>query len=60
LVHHEDCAALSDPDADLRKCLDRLCKSKALPHTDVVRGFIYTRGGALREIRPDRRAEKPT
>lgn len=29
-------------------------------HTDVVRGFVHTRGGALREIRPDRRAEKPT
>ncbi|WP_127358608.1 carbonic anhydrase [Actinacidiphila soli] len=57
LVHHEDCAALSDPDADLRECLDLLRTSNELPHTDVVRGFIYTRGGALREIRPDRRAE---
>ncbi|MDX6345777.1 MAG: carbonic anhydrase [Streptomyces sp.] len=57
LVHHEDCAALSDPDADLRECLDLLRTSKELPHTDVVRGFVYTRGGALREIRPDRRAE---
>jgi carbonic anhydrase len=57
LVHHEDCAALSDPDADLRECLDLLRTSNELPHTDVVRGFVYTRGGALREIRPDRRAE---
>jgi hypothetical protein len=33
---------------------------EALLHTDVVCGFVHTRGGALREIRPDQRAEKPT
>jgi carbonic anhydrase len=59
LVHHEDCAAVGDPDGDLVECLDRLRTSNELPHTDVVRGFVYTRGGALREIRPDRRAENP-
>jgi carbonic anhydrase len=52
LVHHEDCAALSDPATDLQVCMARLHKSEGLPHTDVVRGFIYTRSGALRELRP--------
>jgi carbonic anhydrase len=52
LVHHEDCAALSDPATDLHVCMARLRKSEGLPHTDVVRGFIYTRSGALRELRP--------
>ncbi|MCZ4119144.1 hypothetical protein [Streptomyces sp. H39-S7] len=54
LVHHEDCAALGDPADDLRACLIRLRDNHELPHTDVVRGFVYTRGGALREIRPER------
>ncbi|MFI9102371.1 carbonic anhydrase [Streptomyces fildesensis] len=54
LVHHEDCAALGDPADDLRACLIRLRDNQELPHTDVVRGFVYTRGGALREIRPER------
>ncbi|WP_420000147.1 carbonic anhydrase [Streptomyces boninensis] len=57
LVHHEDCAALSDPAGDLAQCIDRLRTSTELPHNGVVRGFLYTRSGALREIRP-RRAEK--
>ena len=57
LVHHEDCAVVTDPDADLHSCLARIRQSKELPHTDVVRGFVYTRGGALREIRPPMRAE---
>jgi carbonic anhydrase len=57
LVHHEDCAALEDPAADLHVCLDRIHHDTELPHTDVVRGFVYTRGGALREIRPPTRAE---
>jgi carbonic anhydrase len=60
LVHHEDCAAVSDPAADLPACVERIRTSRELLHTDVVRAFVYTRGGALREIRPDdlpRRAE---
>jgi carbonic anhydrase len=61
LVHHEDCAALAeagtDPDADLRECVELVRTSNELPHTEVVRGFVYTRGGALREIRPERRVE---
>ncbi|MFD3457767.1 carbonic anhydrase [Streptomyces sp. NPDC058691] len=52
LVHHEDCPALSDPDEDLRACMTRLGDNAELPHTEAVRGFLYTRGGALREIRP--------
>jgi carbonic anhydrase len=63
LVHHEDCAALAetgtDPDADLRECVEIVRTSNELPHTEMVRGFVYTRGGALREIRPERRAENP-
>ncbi|AUH44104.1 carbonic anhydrase [Streptomyces sp. CMB-StM0423] len=59
LVHHEDCAALDEPAADLVRCLDRLAASPRLPHRDVVRGFLYTRGGELREIRPGR-AETPS
>ncbi|WBB60518.1 hypothetical protein O7599_34285 [Streptomyces sp. WMMC500] len=59
LVHHEDCAALDDPAADLVRCLDVLAETPRLPHKDVVRGFLYTRGGELREIRP-RRAETPS
>jgi len=51
LVHHEDCAALSDPAADLQVCMVRLRAGGGLPHADVVRGFIYTRSGALRELR---------
>ncbi|MCM2422517.1 carbonic anhydrase [Streptomyces sp. RKAG293] len=54
LVHHEDCAALGDPADDLRACLIRLRDNQELPHTDVVRGFVSTRGGAPREIRPER------
>ncbi|MGW3247494.1 carbonic anhydrase [Streptomyces sp. NPDC001070] len=53
LVHHEDCAALSDPADDLRACMARLRAGTELPHTELVRGFLYTRGGALREIRPE-------
>jgi carbonic anhydrase len=63
LVHHEDCAALAetgtDPDADLRECVELVRTSNELPHTEMVRGFVYTRGGALREIRSERRAENP-
>lgn len=51
LVHHEDCTALGDPADDLRACMTRLRDSTELPHTEEVRGFLYTRGGALREIR---------
>ncbi|MFI8186762.1 hypothetical protein OG539_33185 [Actinacidiphila glaucinigra] len=58
LVHHEDCAALGDPAEDLRVCIARLRDTTELPHTELVRGFLYTRGGALREIRPER-AENP-
>jgi carbonic anhydrase len=57
LVHHEDCAVVRDPDTDLHRCLDLIEHSNELPHTDVVRGFVYTRGGAPREIRPPMRAE---
>jgi carbonic anhydrase len=53
LVHHEDCAAVSDPAADLAVCARRIRTSRELPHTEAVRAFVYTRGGALREIRPD-------
>jgi carbonic anhydrase len=49
-VHHEDCAALNDPEADLRLCMDRVRMSSELPHNHAVRGFVYTRSGALREI----------
>lgn len=56
LVHHEDCTALSDPAADLHLCLERIHSSADLPHKDAVSGFLYTRGGALREVRA-RRAE---
>ena len=59
LVHHEDCAALDDPAGDLVRCLERLAESPRLPHRDVVRGFLYTRGGELREVRT-RRAETPS
>ncbi|WP_431952820.1 carbonic anhydrase [Actinacidiphila sp. bgisy167] len=55
LVHHEDCAALGgDPAEDLLACLARLRDTTELPHTELVRGFLYTRDGALREIRPER------
>ncbi|MFD8079445.1 carbonic anhydrase [Streptomyces sp. NPDC059718] len=54
LVHHEDCAVLGDPEHDLRACMARLRAATELPHTEVVRGFLYTRGGALREIRLER------
>lgn len=50
LVHHEDCAALSDPAADLHVCLDRIHSCTEPPHNDVVRGFFPTRGGAPREV----------
>ncbi|MFJ4846248.1 MULTISPECIES: beta-class carbonic anhydrase [unclassified Streptomyces] len=52
LVHHEDCAALSDPDEDLRVCMARVEGNPQLPHTEALRGFLYTRSGALREVRP--------
>ncbi|MFE0632832.1 carbonic anhydrase [Streptomyces sp. NPDC058864] len=58
LVHHEDCAALGDPAEDLVACLTRLRDTTELPRTELVRAFLYTRGGALREIRPER-AENP-
>ncbi|WP_431966788.1 carbonic anhydrase [Actinacidiphila sp. bgisy160] len=58
LVHHEDCEALGAPAEDLRACITRLLGATELPRTEVVRGFLYTRGGALRELRPER-AEHP-
>ncbi|MFF3565839.1 carbonic anhydrase [Streptomyces sp. NPDC002574] len=51
LVHHEDCAALSDPAEDLLTCMARLGDGAQLPHTEALRGFLYTRNGALREVR---------
>lgn len=55
LVHHEDCAALGgDPAEDLTVCLTRLRDAGELPHTELVRGFLYTREGALREVRSAR------
>jgi carbonic anhydrase len=60
LVHHEDCAAVSDPATDLAVCARRIRTSRELPHTEAVRAFVYTRGGALREIRPgDRPDDRP-
>lgn len=56
-VHHEDCAAVDDPAADLHVRLDRIHHDSEPPYNDVVRGFVPTRGGALREIRPPTRAE---
>jgi carbonic anhydrase len=53
LVHHEDRAAVSDPAADLYVCAERIRTSRELPHTEAVRAFVCTRGGALRELRPD-------
>ncbi|MFF7216924.1 carbonic anhydrase [Streptomyces sp. NPDC008238] len=58
LVHHEDCAALGDPAEDLVTCMNRVRDATELPRTEMVRGFLYTRGGALREVRPDR-ADQP-
>ncbi|MEU1623697.1 carbonic anhydrase [Streptomyces sp. NPDC005722] len=58
LVHHEDCAALGDPAEDLVTCITRVRDATELPRTEMVRGFLYTRGGALREFRPDR-ADQP-
>jgi carbonic anhydrase len=52
LVHHEDCAAVRDPAADLYVCAQRIRASRELPHTEALRAFVYTRGGALRELRP--------
>ncbi|MEV6010996.1 hypothetical protein AB0M29_29775 [Streptomyces sp. NPDC051976] len=57
LVHHEDRAVVTDPDADPHGCPARIRQSKEPPHSDVVRGFVHTRGGAPREIRPPMRAE---
>jgi carbonic anhydrase len=53
LLHHEDCAAVADPEADLRRCLGRLKSTFLLPHTDAIRGFLYEAGGALRETHPE-------
>jgi carbonic anhydrase len=52
LLHHEDCAAVSDPGDDLRRCLATLRRATLLPHTDAIRGLVYEAGGALRESRP--------
>jgi carbonic anhydrase len=53
LLHHENCAAVADPEGDLRRCLSRLMSTFLLPHTDALRGFIYEVGGALRQICPE-------
>ena len=53
LLHHEDCAAVADPEPDLRRCLSLLKSSTLLPYTDSVRGFLYESGGTLREIRTE-------
>jgi carbonic anhydrase len=64
LVQHDDRAALGDPGGRICRsasidCVRARAKSQEPEPapTDVMRGFVYTRGGALREIRPDRRAE---
>ncbi|MBC6463279.1 beta-class carbonic anhydrase [Actinomadura sp. HBU206391] len=53
LLHHEDCAAVPDPETDLRRCLGRLRSTFLLPHTDAIRGFLYEAGGVLRETHPE-------
>lgn len=53
LVHHEDCVALNEPEADIHHCVARLRADPGLPHTDAVRAFLCTRSGALREVRPE-------
>jgi carbonic anhydrase len=53
LLHHEDCAAVADPEDDLRRCLARLRRATLLPHTGAIRGFVYEMGGSLRESRPE-------
>jgi carbonic anhydrase len=53
LLHHENCAAVADAEGDLRRCLSRLKSTFLLPYTDVIRGFVYEAGGALREICPE-------
>jgi carbonic anhydrase len=50
LLHHEDCAAVADPEGDLRRCLGRLRGTRLLPYTDAVRGYLYEASGGLREI----------
>jgi carbonic anhydrase len=53
LLHHEDCAAVPDPQTDLRRCLDRLRSTFLLPRADAIRGFLYEADGTLRETRPE-------
>jgi carbonic anhydrase len=49
LLHHENCAAVSDPDEDLARCLRVLRAASELPYTGAIRGFVYELGGGLRE-----------
>ena len=39
----------SRADADLGRCLSALRASAGLPYAGAIRGFVYERGGGLRE-----------
>lgn len=43
--------AFSDLDADVRQSIARIKASPFIPHTDAVRGFVYSvEKGTLREV----------
>jgi carbonic anhydrase len=48
-----DAGAFADLDEDVRESIKRIKANPFIPHTDVVRGFVYdVQTGALREVQP--------